>query len=216
VKARYVTVKVVRAQWLHFSQVAVYASDGDGSNLAAGKAASCFGERRGGEQPGFKTSLASYAVDGVLRPRGYGSPNDDTVGIYHSLESSADNYWTVDLGGEFAVNRVVFYNRRDGGGNVEGRAMDYILQLSDGDKITVWQTPLRRDSVQTFAVSVSGPSAPVDNPAPSPPPIMHQVINHSVRNLTAPAGIHKLAAHAERNPHRVRTRNDTPPPPFIS
>ena len=51
------------------------------------------------------TSDPQTAVDGDANPRSYPS-------IFHSNEG-AGGWWMVDLGANFNVRRVVYYNRRD-------------------------------------------------------------------------------------------------------
>ena len=76
---------------LQVAQLAVYSSD---ANVARGKSCSA-----------SSGTPCSVAFDGTLSARSHPS-------IYHSANPNSD-WMQVDLGGDFKVDRVVYYNRAD-------------------------------------------------------------------------------------------------------
>jgi hypothetical protein len=115
VKARTVRLELPGpAKMLHVAEVQVFAG---GTNVAPkGKATQSTTAYEG---------PASLAVDG------------NTNGDYHASKSVThtaveDNpWWQVDLGAEMPVERVVVWNRTDGGDTIQGRLAGYRVKLLD-------------------------------------------------------------------------------------
>ena len=119
---------------IQISQVAVYSIENPSVNIAQGKPTKSQGAYSA-------QAVASNAVDGTLAPRAY--PN-----IYHSPCGTGD-YWQVDLGSEYPVSKIVYYNRQD---CCQDRAQNLILSLRTGNNdVVVWEGPFTSaDMVQTF------------------------------------------------------------------
>jgi hypothetical protein len=79
---------------IQISQIAVYS---DGINIAL------TGTTSSGSTLGDASSK-DIPINGVLSVR-------DFPEIYHSSETMSDRYWLLDLGAEFVVDRIVYYNR---------------------------------------------------------------------------------------------------------
>jgi len=97
---------------LQISQVSVYSN---GVNIAPGKKVSA---------PNVYSSdaIATNANDGTLSTKDY--PN-----IYHSACKKGD-YWQLDLGKEYDVDEIVYYNRRD---CCQTRASGMVVQIFDNN-----------------------------------------------------------------------------------
>ena len=79
---------------IQISQLAVYSN---GINIAPNGIASAANTYNFG-------SSINFSIDGTLSAREF--PN-----IYHSYEPSGFGYWLLDLGQEFAIDQIVYYNR---------------------------------------------------------------------------------------------------------
>ena len=140
---RYVTVRTNGPQYIQIAQMAVYAIDNPTINLAQGKPTNSLNA--------LGSAVASTAVDGTLSPRAY--PN-----IYHSMGQNGD-FWSVDLGAAYSVNKVVYYNRQD---CCNERALNYVLELKDGNGKVVWSGPLTADMTQTITFTPT--QVPITDP----------------------------------------------------
>jgi putative heme-binding domain-containing protein len=121
VLGRYVRVELPgRRKTLTLAEVEVYS---DGVNVARRGKASQKNTAYGGD--------AGRAIDG------------NTSGTYggggqtHTQENTASPWWEVDLGAEFPIERVVVYNRTDGG--LGSRLQGFTLQVLDQARGVVWQ-----------------------------------------------------------------------------
>jgi len=136
VMVRYVKININKNnECLQIAQLAVYSN---GVNIAPGKTASA---------PNIYSSqsIPAKAIDGTLSTRDY--PN-----IYHSACRSGD-YWLLDLGSEYDIEKIVYYNRRD---CCSERANGMVLQLFDNNmtqsKFTQGNFTLNSDMVQTITL----------------------------------------------------------------
>lgn len=90
---------------------------GNGANYTNATHIGWEGNRYGG-------GLPAYAIDGVLRSRTF------QEGGYHSASTSRTEWWSLDLGKEFPVYQIDYYNRA---GCCEWRAKGMTMQLKDGN-----------------------------------------------------------------------------------
>ena len=107
--------------------------DVSGTNVALRKTATASSRYAGSSDP-------QTPVDGDGNPRSYPS-------IFHSNEA-AGGWWMVDLGANFNVRRVVYYNRRDCCSN---RMNGGLLQLLNAQSVVVAQRAMSGDQIQTFS-----------------------------------------------------------------
>jgi hypothetical protein len=120
---RYVRVVADGKQCMQIAQLAVYAMDNQGKNIAKGKptdAKDVYNNGKNGSTP-------DKAVDGQLKAKAY--PN-----IYHSA-CKKDPWWQVDLGAVHNIAKIVYYNRGD---CCRSRANKLKLQFMDADKKVLW------------------------------------------------------------------------------
>jgi len=128
--------------YLQISQLKVMA---DGINVAAGKKVLSTSE--------LSPEMAKIAVDGVSAPRPFPS-------IYESGEENAT--WALDLGKEYKISEIVFYNRSDGCGD---RAAVMKMVLFDGNANRIGDTyPFNSDKIQTFQFTASTEKAGLSTP----------------------------------------------------
>lgn len=137
---------------IQISQLAVYV---DGVNIAPNGIATA---------PNYHGSPAEigYPIDGVLMPRNY-----QDYGVYHSASPSGleipsgFGYWLLDLGEEYKVDTIVYYNRN---GYVE-RAIGMLIETYDknydinspNDSVALNQFTLNSDLIQTFNLQENTP-----------------------------------------------------------
>ena len=125
VTARYVRIKASKttagSPCLQIAQLVVI--DKNGQNVALNKPTQA-------SNPNAPQSNAQKAVDGTMGPRTY--PD-----IYHSegipptWQCSRDAYWMVDLGDNFDIIKIIYYNRYD---CCQDRANGMILELLDQNR----------------------------------------------------------------------------------
>ena len=134
---RYVKININKNNdCLQIAQLAVYSN---GVNIAPGKTASA-------PNTYSSQSTPANAIDGVLSTKDY--PN-----IYHSSCRSGD-YWLLDLGKEYDVDKIVYYNRRD---CCSERANGMVVQIFDNN-MSQSQFPtanftLNSDQIQTITLN---------------------------------------------------------------
>lgn len=96
---RYLKIKypatVTNGQCIQISQIAVYSN---GKNIAPDGTTTATGTYQNGTRK-------ETAIDGVLRARNYPE-------MYHSVCTPGD-YWQLDLGKDYLVTSIVYYNRAD-------------------------------------------------------------------------------------------------------
>lgn len=139
-KVRYVTFHQGTSDYLVISQLAVYAADAPDINIAPkGKASASnlYG-------PFFS---AESAIDGTLAAKKFENVTSPTG--YHSLNKNPDNYWKLDLGQDFNLSKIVYYNRNDG---YNSRAIGTYITLENSVGQTVWtsQNITSSDLIQTW------------------------------------------------------------------
>ena len=125
VMARYVRIKASKtaagSPCLQIAQLVVI--DKNGQNVALNKPTQA-------SNPNAPQSNAQKAVDGTMGPRTY--PD-----IYHSegipptWQCSRDAYWMVDLGDNFDIIKIIYYNRYD---CCQDRANGMTLELLDQNR----------------------------------------------------------------------------------
>ena len=121
-RGRFVRVDLPgQAKFLHLAEVEVF---GNGTNLARkGKASQI--------STGFN-GPAHLAIDG------------NTDGDYDKAKSTShtadgnDPWWEIDLGGAKDIDRVVIWNRTDGGTATASRLAGYKVSILDGERRPVW------------------------------------------------------------------------------
>jgi len=131
-RARYVTFHQGTSEYLQISQLAVYTSDDPTTNIATKGTVSVANQF----SPDFP---AKAAIDGQLMAR------PSYLGIYAShWTGGSNNYWQLDLGQEYNLSKIVYYNR-----NEVNSGFDWVNQLSIGTFFTlennsgqlVWTSP---------------------------------------------------------------------------
>lgn len=129
---RYITIST-NNNYIQLSQLAVYSADNPTVNIALGKSTSAINTSGG---------KSSDAVDGNLTSRKY-------PGGYISTATTTES-WTLDLGQEYPLSKIVYYNRGD---CCQDRAISMTLTLKSSANITIWSgTPFTNDLVQTINI----------------------------------------------------------------
>jgi hypothetical protein len=124
---RYVRLKGTKenSNYLQISQVVVL--DKDGKNVAVKKPAFSSSKDPGSAFQGVQVD-PNWAVDGLINNR-CGWPADKVV-IVNYYPADKDPWWMVDLGSEFSIKQVKYYNRSCWG----FRAKGVEVELLDSDK----------------------------------------------------------------------------------
>lgn len=92
---------------------------------------------------GFDTS-ANYPIDGTLEARAFPF-------IYQSYEPSNFGYWLLDLGQEFFVDKIVYYNRSDSNSDrANGMLIATYGKNFPNNSVPLKQFILNSDLIQTF------------------------------------------------------------------
>ena len=130
VTARYVRIKASQTATNPCLQIAqLVVVDKNGENVALNKPTEA-------TKPNAPESNAQKAVDGTMGPRTY--PD-----IYHAegvpptWQCSRDAYWMVDLGDNFDIVKIIYYNRYE---CCQDRAKGMILELLDQNRAVVRST----------------------------------------------------------------------------
>jgi len=138
ISARYVKV-LSGGSYIQIPQLAVYSSDAPNVNIALKKATSSNGYGWGG--------APSLAVDGDLTPHAHykgGKPSE-----FHS-RGGRGYWWKVDLGKEYPVSKVVYYNRTD---CCSSRSNGMKFQLIDNvGQIVYTSSAFNTNRIQTFDI----------------------------------------------------------------
>ena len=140
-KVRYVKVAFPssKIEYIQLSQLAVYSN---GVNVAAGKTTTS-------SAPYDAESSKDKAVDGNLAERNF-------PGMFCSM-NTADAFWQVDLGQEYSVDSVVYYNRKD---CCYDRSAGLLITLMDKNNAVVKTfTCVANDLVQTFQMPAAAAAA---------------------------------------------------------
>jgi hypothetical protein len=93
------------------------------------------------------TNACNFAVDGVT-----------TLGtsFFHSGSGSKGDWFKIDLGGNFPISKIVYYNRNSN----TNRASGSLLQLLDSDGRVFAQRTLTNNLMQTFIFSTTSEFIP--------------------------------------------------------
>lgn len=116
--------------YIQISQIAVYSG---GKNIAPTGTTTA-------STPYSAESAKENVIDGTLSARAYPS-------IYHSQTNEANQFWQLDLGKEYPVDKVVYYNRKD---CCSDRANGMTIELADKYKEEVEKLTLTDQMEQTF------------------------------------------------------------------
>ena len=142
---RFVRVELPgKEKMLSLAEVEVFAAD-PAANAARGRPATQSSTDFGGD--------AARAVDGV------------TDGDYHARHSvthtavGADPWWEVDLGGPVAIERIVVWNRTDGG--TGARLAGARVSILDAARQQVWQGDLPAPAASTTLAPSGGRDVPL-------------------------------------------------------
>jgi len=138
-RGRYVRVLLPGKQrLLHLAEVQVYSA---GQNIATdGKASASSVDYDGAPE---------RAIDG------------NTDGHYFNGQSVQHNaqednpWWEVDLGAERPIEKVVVFNRTDGGGGITRRLDGAVVKILDEARRTIWQTTLEKAPEVDAALNLS-------------------------------------------------------------
>ena len=152
--ARYITIKAnARGEHIQISQVAVFTyneTTGAISNVAPN------GSVSNGKINNLSWVYANIrqSIDGYQGARNYPY-------IYHSYGESPNNFWQLDLGQDYPIFKVVYYNRAD---CCQSRAIGMTLSLENGARTKIVKKTVSSASlVQPFAI------AEADSVAETPP-----------------------------------------------
>ncbi len=107
--------------------------DTSGDNVALRKTTSASSRYAGNSNP-------ETAVDGNAAPRSYPS-------IFHGAQPNND-FWMVDLGQNYNIRRVVYYNRRE---CCQNRMNGGLIQLLNAQQTVVAQRVMSAGLIQTFS-----------------------------------------------------------------
>ena len=96
------------------------------------------------------------AVDGTLAAR---NPEER---FYHSASAHGSNYWSLDLGQEYSVYKIVYYNRKD---SLQNRANGMRLVLRNNNNTDIASYLFNSNLIQEFNINAStatilGPNVP--------------------------------------------------------
>jgi putative heme-binding domain-containing protein len=139
---RFVRIELRGRRTLTLAEVEVYS---DGRNVARGGKAKQKNTAHSGD--------AARAIDGNTSDT-YGAG-----GQTHTEENTRDPWWEVDLGEETPIDRIVVYNRADGG--LGERLNDFTLQVLNAQRTEVFvqrDVPTPKPKVE-FALEGGGPAA---------------------------------------------------------
>jgi hypothetical protein len=152
--ARYITIKGnARGEHIQISQVAVFTyneTSGVITNVAPQ------GSVSNGKINNLSWIYANirYSIDGYQGARNYPY-------IYHSYGESPNNFWQLDLGQDYPIFKVVYYNRAD---CCQSRAIGMTLSLENGARTKIVKKIVSSASlVQPFTI------AEADSVAETPP-----------------------------------------------
>ena len=130
--------------YIQIAQIAVYSySDGKIINVAPGKTAT-----DGWGNQGYQgQSPAAMAIDGDLSNKKAGIENSSM--IYRSVAGGAGMYWELDLGQDYPVFQVTYYNWAGSDGS---RSNGMKLVVQDGEKSKAVTHTFGKGLVQVFNV----------------------------------------------------------------
>jgi hypothetical protein len=125
-----------RGDWLQIAQIAV-------NTLVNGALVNVAPNGRASAPNIYPNARAAYANDGTLSPRPYPY-------IYHSGSASPNNHWLLDLGKNYPVSQIIYYNRSD---CCSERAIGMNILLTDEAGVSYGPITLNGGARQAFNVS---------------------------------------------------------------
>jgi hypothetical protein len=108
---------------------------------------------------GGLASQKSTAFDGVAQRAIDGQTNGKYFAensVTHSKADETDPWWQVDLGQSQAIEKVVVWNRTDGGATIMERLRGATIQILDDQRQVVWQRTLESVAQASSTFSVDG------------------------------------------------------------
>jgi len=156
VSARYIVVRpsqIIGDAWIQIAQLVVI--DKDGENVAKKANTSSSGSWNSDSNPG-------KAVDGSMYARSF-------PGIYHSNTVDANTFFKIDLGKEYDITKVIYYNRADCCSN---RSYGMRVQFYDKDNTFLLEKRIMGTS-PSYEIPLLNPGSPATckvnlNPPPKP------------------------------------------------
>ena len=140
-RARFVRIEIPdRGEYLSLAEVQVF--DGQ-ENIAPSGAARQSGTSAGGE--------ARLAIDGNTDGDYFGSHSVTHTPPHHAP------WWELDLGATRGLERIVLWNRTDGG--LETRLRDFVVSVLDEERRPVWRRRIARPPSPSLALDLLGPVA---------------------------------------------------------
>jgi putative heme-binding domain-containing protein len=137
---RYVRIELPgRRKTLTLAEVEVFS---DGHNVAPRGKASQKNTAYGGD--------ARRAIDGNT------SGNYGAGGQTHTAENTSNPWWQVDLGGEFAIDSIVVWNRTDDG--LGNRLNGFTLKVLDKDRKVIFEKTKLPAPKEKVAIDIGGES----------------------------------------------------------
>lgn len=139
--ARFVRVEHPGAnRILSLAEVEVFS---DGKNIAPMGAASQSSTDFGGE--------AVKAIDGNSDGNYFQSNS-----VTHSKADSTDPWWEVDLKGQLPIERIVVWNRTDGGASIMDRLKGAVVKVLDENRSVLWEGAIADTSKADVTWSLDG------------------------------------------------------------
>ena len=157
VNIRYVFVNTNRKQsssqdngWIQISQLAVFAYvNGTGRNVSS-RVNNNKAVAHSGNGPGYTNQTDSaYSGTNINTPIDGNVASRDWPYIYHSVTKSTNEWWSVDLGQEYPVYEITYYNRKD---CCWYRAVDMTIQFKDGAGSLVTVKDSNGNATQTLTI----------------------------------------------------------------
>jgi hypothetical protein len=154
--------------WLQIAQIAVYAIIGGRAVNVAGRgttrATNSWQGKYGGSDDARTQLVKNIPIDGTLAARNH--PN-----IYHADSEGPHVFWQLDLGQDYAVTKIDYYNRAD---CCQDRANDMKILLASNNG-TFYEPLILKGggALHSFNISANRtvvPAPPALPPAPPPPP----------------------------------------------
>jgi len=184
IKVRYVRINASKNNFgeshIQISQLAVYAFV-QGVSINVAKKANLPDASDSSSSHNISASdhrannMPAQAVDGTLATRSI----DGGEGGYHSKDSSTSNYWLLDLGKEYDVYKIVYYNRKD---CCQSRANGMTLVLQDKNAKIIASYSFNSDLVQDFNINAS--TATILGANAAAPTFNYDIINPPEANRT--------------------------------
>jgi hypothetical protein len=138
-KGRFVRVEISgKGRFLHLAEVQIFSG---AKNVALEGTAKQSGD--------YTDAVASRAIDGNTDGDYY------KKSVSHSAGKTTAEFWEVDLKQDSPIERIVLWNRTDGGSG--GRLKDYTVKLLDADRNVVWSKTEAAAPTPSKEFAISGP-----------------------------------------------------------